>query len=329
MCNKLISLVIPVYNESESVYIFMKALSPILEHEQYDFEIIFINDGSTDNTLQDLCVIKSKNNTVKIIDLSRNFGKELAMAAGFEAATGVAVIPMDVDLQDPPELICDFLRQWERGYDVVVGVRTSRNEDTLLKRKTAALFYRIFRKMCDDRLIANAGYYRLMDRKVVDALNSLPERVRFTKGLYAWLGFSQSCVEYSRPARIAGKSSWKIWNLWNFAIDGFTSFSTFPLRVWSYFGIIVSFFGFFYALFIFAKTLLFGIDVPGYASLMVVVLVLGGLVLTSLGILGEYIGRIFIEVKGRPLYIINKKIGFVNSKHCISNFNETKKLLKP
>jgi len=309
MSMPLVSIIVPVYNEESTIVFFLDRIKPILEREKYLFEFIFVNDGSTDNTVNRLCEARISDQRIKIIELSRNFGKELAMTAGFQAARGDAVIPMDVDLQDPPELIIQFLRKWEAGYEVVVGVRKLRNEDTFFKRKSATCFYSIFRWLCNGRMVANAGDYRLMDRKVVDALNSLPERVRFTKGLYAWLGFSQACVEYNRPARIAGKSSWKIWGLWNFAIDGITSFSTFPLRIWSYLGIGIAIIGFLYALFLFTRTLIFGIDVPGYPSMMVVILVLGGLILTSLGIIGEYLGRIFMEVKNRPLYIVRQRIG--------------------
>lgn len=232
------------------------------------------------------------------------------MAAGFHAASGNAVIPMDVDLQDPPELIASFLRRWEEGYDVVIGVRRGRPADTRFKRLSAGLFYRFFNHLCGKRLVPNAGDYRLMNRAALDALNSLPERVRFTKGLYAWTGFRQATVEYDRPSRAAGTTKWNAWKLWNFAIDGFTSFSTLPLRIWSYLGFFVAVLGFLYAAFLIVRTLFWGVDVPGYASMMVVMLVLGGLILISHGVSGEYIGRIFEETKGRPLYIVRDTVGF-------------------
>lgn len=310
MHKSIVSIIVPVYNESEAIPLFLERIHQILQNETYCFEIIFINDGSVDSTMDVLKGAHVRDGRIKIIELSRNFGKELAMSAGFKAARGEAVIPMDVDLQDPPEIISEFLRKWEAGNDVVLGVRKLRAEDSYIKRKSASWFYVIFKWLCNGRMVSNAGDYRLMDRKVVDALNMLPERVRFTKGLYAWLGFTQACVEYNRPARVKGSTTWKLWGLWNFAIDGITSFSTLPLRIWSYLGIGIAICGFLYAIFVFIKTLLFGIDVPGYPSMMVVILVLGGLILTSLGIIGEYLGRIFIEVKCRPLYIIKSSLGF-------------------
>lgn len=306
----LVSLIIPVYNEEAAIPLFLAAIRPVIEAERYRFEFVFVNDGSRDRSLDILQAARAEDPRVKIVDFSRNFGKELALAAGLKAATGEAAIPMDVDLQDPPELIADFLRKWEEGYDVVVGVRRRRSSDTAFKRRSAALFYAIFNELCGRRLIPNAGDYRLMNRAALDALNSLPERVRFTKGLYAWVGFRQAIVPYDRPARVAGTSKWNAWKLWNFALDGITSFSTLPLRIWSYVGFAVAMLGFVYAAWITVRTLLFGVDVPGYPSLMVAVLVLGGLILMSLGILGEYLGRVFEESKGRPLYIVRSCIGF-------------------
>lgn len=298
-------------NEEEAIPCFLKTISPILDAEpSYQFELIFINDGSKDKTLEILLAARAEDPRIKIIDLARNFGKELAMAAGFQAASGDAVIPMDVDLQDPPEIISAFLRKWEEGYDVVLGIRRRRHADTLFKRLTAGLFYRIFNALCGKRLTPNAGDYRLINRTALDALNNLPERVRFTKALYAWVGFRQTAVEYDRPARINGTSKWNTWKLWNFALDGITSFSTLPLRIWSYLGMLIALIGFAYAAFLTFRTLLFGRDVPGYTSLMVVMLVLGGLILISLGVIGEYLGRVFEETKNRPLYIVRRYIGF-------------------
>lgn len=305
-----VSLIIPCYNEEDSVSLFLETIRPIVDREAYSFEFIFINDGSTDATLHALLAERARDRRIKIINLSRNFGKEHAMAAGFHAASGDAVIPMDVDLQDPPELIASFLRRWEEGYDVVIGVRRGRPADTRFKRLSAGLFYRFFNHLCGKRLVPNAGDYRLMNRAALDALNSLPERVRFTKGLYAWTGFRQATVEYDRPSRAAGTTKWNAWKLWNFAIDGFTSFSTLPLRIWSYLGFFVAVLGFLYAAFLIVRTLFWGVDVPGYASMMVVMLVLGGLILISHGVSGEYIGRIFEETKGRPLYIVRDTVGF-------------------
>lgn len=307
---KTVTLIVPVYNEEETIPLFLGRVVPLLEKEPYAFELIFINDGSRDRTYDVLLAFRQMDSRIRIINLARNFGKELAMTAGFQAASGDAVIPMDVDLQDPPELIHEFLRQWEAGYDVVLGVRRERKTDTRFKRLTAGLFYHIFNMLCGKRLVPNAGDYRLMNRKALDALNSLPERVRFTKGLYAWIGFSQTTVAYDRPSRIAGKTKWNIWKLWNFALDGITSFSTLPLRIWSYLGILIALFGFGYALFLIIRALLWGVDIPGYTSLMVVTLVLGGMILISLGVIGEYLGRVFEETKNRPLYIAKDRVGF-------------------
>ena len=314
---KTVSLIIPVYNEEETITYFLEKIDIIINNIDYSFEIIFIDDGSKDRTLETLLKARQKDSRIKILELSRNFGKELAMAAGFHAASGDAVVPMDVDLQDPPELLSDFLRKWEEGYDVVLGVRRQRKSDTKFKRVTARLFYKIFNILCGKRLVPNVGDYRLMSRAALDALNSLPERVRFTKGLYAWVGFKQARVEYDRMSRVAGSSKWNAWKLWNFALDGITSFSTLPLRIWSYLGMIIALFGFGYAVLLIMRKLLFGADVPGYTSIMVVMLLLGGLILISLGIIGEYLGRIFVEVKGRPLFVVRRYIGFDTNKKNI------------
>ena len=309
MERKLISLVIPVYNEDAALEFFLETVCTIVAPEPYDFEFVFVNDGSKDDTLAKLMVAHEKDSRVKIIDLSRNFGKEQALAAGLRVASGDAVIPMDVDLQDPPELIAAFLRKWEEGYQVVLGVRRARISDSFFKRKSAAMFYRIFQTLCDHSLVPNAGDYRLLDRAALDALNAMPERVRFTKGMYAWVGFRQALVYYDRPARVAGVSKWSVWKLWNFALDGITSFSTLPLRMWGYVGTVIALVGFIYAAFLVGRTLLYGSDMPGYPSLMVVLLTLGGLILMSMGILGEYLGRVYEEAKRRPLYVVQGYIG--------------------
>lgn len=310
MSQQLVSLILPVYNEEESIPFFLEAVEPVLAAESYAFELIFIDDGSSDRTLEVLVEAQRTDSRIKVIELTRNFGKELAMAAGFKAASGDAVIPMDVDLQDPPELVTQFLRKWEEGYDVVLGVRANRASDSAFKRVTAKWFYSFFSFMCGNRLVPNAGDYRLMNRAALDALNSLSEGVRFTKGLYAWIGFRQALVEYTRPARVAGTTKWKFWKLWNFALDGITSFSTLPLRIWTYVGALVAFCGFSYAAFLILRALFWGVDVPGYTSLMVVNLILGGTILLSVGVVGEYIGRIFEETKNRPLFLVRRRFGF-------------------
>lgn len=309
---KLLSLIVPVLDEEEAIPLFYEAVQEVLRDEPYELEILFVDDGSTDRTLEIIEGLHARDPRVRGISFSRNFGKELALSSGLQAARGDAVVPMDVDLQDPPALLKQFLRLWEQGYETVIGVRSRRDADSWAKRVSAGLFYRLFNRLTKGRVVPNAGDYRLMDRMVVDALNALPERVRFTKGLYGWVGFRSAIVEYERPARVAGNSKWPGWKLWNFALDGITSFSTLPLRLWSYLGMIVALAGFSYAGYLIFKTLVWGVDVPGYASLMVVTLCLGGLILCSLGIVGEYLGRVFQEVKGRPQYVVRHRIGLEN-----------------
>lgn len=304
-----ISLVVPVYNEQESVELFYRTAARLLEAEPYEAEFLFVDDGSSDATMNILRRLHESDPRVRAVSLSRNFGKEYALTAGLRYASGDAVIPMDADLQDPPELLAVFLRHWERGADMVVGVRENRDADGRVKRWCAALFYKLFRRMTHNMVEDNAGDFRLMSRRVVDELLRLPESVRFNKGLYGWVGFPRVVVPYTRPERAAGRSKWPGWKLWNFAIDGITSFSTLPLRLWSYLGGLIALAGFAYAVLIFVRTFIYGVDVPGYASLMVVVLTLGGLILLSLGIIGEYLGRVFEEVKKRPLFIVRETVG--------------------
>lgn len=306
----MISLIIPVYNEEESIDLFILTVKQLIDSIEYAFEIIFINDGSTDATLTKLIDARKSDPRIKIINFSRNFGKDTALTAGYRFAAGDAVIPMDVDLQDPPELIKDFILKWEEGYDVVLGTRSQRSSDTAFKSVTAKLFYKIFNLLSSNHIVPNAGDYRLMNRASVDALNRLPERIRFMKGLYAWVGFKQAIVTYERPPRALGKTKWTARKLWNFALDGITGFTTVPLRIWSGIGLIFAVFGFLYAIYLTLRTIFYGVDTPGYASLMVAVLVIGGMILISLGIIGEYLGRIYEEVKARPAYIIKDAIGF-------------------
>ncbi len=307
---KCVSLIVPVYNEEEAIDFFYEHIQTILTRSDYDFEVLFVDDGSTDGTLACIERLHRRDPRVRALEFSRNYGKEHALAAGFRAVHGDAAIPMDVDLQDPPEVVHTFLEKWEKGFDTVIGVRRRRVTDSFAKRVSAALFYRFYNVVCGKHLVCNAGDFRLLDRKCITALNALTERVRFTKGMYAWIGFRQSCVEYDRPPRARGTSKWNGWKLWNFALDGITSFSSLPLRIWSYLGGFLALLGFAYALWLVVRTLVQGVDVPGYASLMVVTLCLGGLILLSLGIIGEYLGRIFEEIKDRPLYIIRSRLGF-------------------
>jgi len=303
--NPTISIVCPCYNEEEVIEIFLEHVEPILKKVNKSYEIIFINDGSTDKTLEVLLNAKNKHENIRIINLSRNFGKEAALSAGLDHVNGELAIPIDVDLQDPPELIISFIQKWEEGYDVVLAKRIDRSTDSISKKLSAKYFYKIHNKISDISIPDNVGDYRLMNRKVVEALKNLPENQRFMKGLFAWVGYKTTIVEYKREARVAGHSSFSGWKLWNFALDGIASFSTAPLRIWLYIGMLISLIAFLYGSVIIVKTLVFGIDLPGYASLLTTILFLGGIQLISIGILGEYIGRIYKEAKRRPIYIID------------------------
>lgn len=306
----VISLVAPFYNEEPLIDRFFKTVIEILEKTGLEWEIVCVDDGSSDRTLERLLAGARANPAVKVLQLSRNFGKEAALTAGMEASAGDVVILIDADLQDPPELISRMLDKWREGYDVVYGVRQSRDSDSLGKRISASGFYRIFNRLTPTPVPANAGDFRLMDRRVVDRVRQLPERTRFMKGLFAWVGFKSTAIAYDRPGRVAGQSAWSYWKLWNFALDGLTSFSTMPLRVWTYVGLAVSLLSFLYASFLIFRTLIVGVDLPGYASLMVVILFLGGIQLISLGVIGEYLGRVFIEVKQRPVYLVDQVYQF-------------------
>ncbi len=301
----LISVVVPVFNEEASIALFVATVEKILAGQHCTYELIFVDDGSRDNTLGILREAKVRNASIVILSLSRNFGKDAAMTAGLDHAKGDAVIPMDVDLQDPPELIARFIDRWRAGADIVYAVRSSRQSDGAVKRVSAGWFYSLFNLMSPTQIPLNAGDFRLMDRRVVDEVNRLRERSRFMKGLMAWPGFRTEAIPFERPQRAAGKTHWNYWNLWNFALDGITSFSTVPLRFWLYVGAVISFFSFLYAAFIVVHAFIAGVDVPGYPSLMVAVMFFGGIQLVSIGLIGEYVGRIFLEIKGRPIYIID------------------------
>lgn len=304
---KKISLVIPFYNEGSSVLVFFNKIFPIIETlKQYLFEFVCIDDGSHDNTFDNLLKIKDKR--VKIIQLSRNFRKEAALTAGIDFATGNAIIPIDADLQDPPELIVTMLQKWEEGFAVVLAKRRKRTTDSWLKRNSAKCFYKLHNWLADFKIPDNVGDFRLMDREVVDALKKLPERQRFMKGLFAWVGFKTTIIEYERAKRLAGKTKWNKWQLWNFALDGITSFSTLPLRIWGYLGFLFALVAFLYGSWIALRTLISGVDLPGYASLFVAVLFIGGVQLIGIGVLGEYLGRVYQETKQRPIYIVKKII---------------------
>ena len=300
-----ISVIIPMMDEEESLPTLFGRLVPILRALGRSYEIVVVNDGSTDGTLAALRRLQDSNPELVIIDLSRNFGKEAALTAGLFHARGKAVIPIDADLQDPPELIARMVEKWEAGGEVILAVRSQRDADSWVKRRTAETFYRIMNAVGEISIPPNAGDFRLMDRKVVEALKALPERTRFNKGIFAWLGCRTDVVEYERPAREAGATKWKYRKLWAFALDGITSFSSAPLRAWSYIGGAISAFAFFYGLYIIFKVVVLGQrDTPGYASIMAVMLFSNGIILIGLGVIGEYLSRVFIETKGRPLFII-------------------------
>lgn len=302
-----ISIIIPVLNEEEAIPHFVEVVEGILEKSSCRFELLFVNDGSTDSTSDVLHQMEMSDHQIRIIEFTRNFGKEAAVTAGLEHAEGDAVIPMDVDLQDPPELILQFIEKWKEGNDVVYGKRVRRHAEGWLRRVTAGLFYGSFNLLSPFNFPSNVGDYRLMDRSVVEVIKLLPEKSRFMKGLFAWAGFHAVEIPYHRPSRSKGKSKWNYWKLWNFALDGILNFSTIPLRIWTYVGGIIALGSFCYGLVIIGQKLFFGNAVPGYPSLMTCLLFLGGIQLLSLGIIGEYIARIFNEVKNRPLYVIKKK----------------------
>ena len=308
--NNKITIVTPFFNEGDGVSHFYQEITDVfLRIPEVDFEVICIDDGSNDDTLIKLIEISNQDDRFKIIEFSRNFGKEAALTAGIDAASGDAVIPIDADLQDPPELILDMIREWNNGAEVVLARRIDRSSDSFLKRKSAELFYRCNNKLSTIPIPENVGDYRLMDRVAVDALKSLTEKHRFMKGLFAWVGFKTVTLEYVRRPRLLGETKFSGWKLWNFAIEGITSFSTLPLKLWTYIGVLMAIASFIYAIFIVVRTLILGIELPGYASLLAAVLFLGSLQLVGLGILGEYLGRMFMESKNRPLYVIRKKYG--------------------
>jgi glycosyltransferase involved in cell wall biosynthesis len=309
----VLSLVVPVKDEEEAIVPFVarvvESLAKVKDPASKNFEILFVDDGSVDSTLERIRQAHQADARVRAISLSRNFGKEAALTAGLDHARGQAVVPMDVDLQDPPEVLGEMLAQWRNGFDVVCGIRTDRETDSLPKRLTADLYYRAHNWLSHDKIPEHAGDFRLLDRKVVEIVRAMPERNRFMKGLFAWAGFRQAYVPYRRAPRTTGTTKFNYWRLWRFAIDGITSASTVPLRMWSYLGGLVALLAIFYAIIVIIRTLVWGVQVPGYASLMVAILFLGGLQLLSLGVLGEYVGRILIESKQRPLYVIRGQVG--------------------
>ena len=285
---------------------FHETVAGVLSGLPYNFEIVYINDGSTDNTLDTIKQLRQSDERVSLIDLSRNFGKEIALTAGLNKAAGDAVVVIDADLQDPPELIPELINEWQNGYDVVYAQRTHRKGESLLKRTTAHFFYRIIQRVSKITIPEDTGDFRILSRRAINALNTFNEQHRFMKGLFAWIGYRQKAVLYERDPRQAGESSWSYWKLWNFALDGITSFTIAPLKISTYLGLLTAAGAFTYGIYMVIETLIYGNPVPGYPSLIVIVLFLGGVQLTAIGVLGEYLGRIFNETKRRPLYFINE-----------------------
>lgn len=306
-----LSVIVPVKDEEQAIRAFLARTVPILDRLRgvAAWEIIFIDDGSTDGTLPNLIIASHGDERIKILSLSRNFGKEAALSAGLDHASGDAVIPIDVDMQDPPEAIIDLVARWQEGYEVVYGVRTDRLSDSHAKRLTSALFYKFHNLISEDPIPENAGDFRLLDRSVVDVIKQLPERNRFMKGIFAWSGFKQSSVEYARERRAVGKTKYSYIKLLRLAIDGITSSSTVPLRMWSYIGGCIALLAFLFAAFIVLDTVIHGSSVNGYPSIITAIMFLGGIQLVSLGVLGEYVGRILIETKQRPLYVLRTSVG--------------------
>lgn len=303
-----VSIVCPFYNEGPGVSAFYDAMTAeFAQLPGYKFEVVCVDDGSTDDTLARLMAMADKDSRFRVLELSRNFGKEAALTAGLDAAHGDAVIPIDADLQDPPALIGRLVAAWEEsGADVVLAKRSERGSDSAAKRFSAAAFYDMHNWVSQIKIPANVGDCRLMTRMVVDALKQLPEKQRFMKGLFAWVGFKTVTIEYTREKRFAGTSKFSGWKLWNFALEGITSFSSLPLRIWTYVGMAGALVTLVYGLFIIFRTFILGVDVPGYASLLVSILFFGSLQLMGLGMLGEYVGRIYMESKQRPTYLVRQ-----------------------
>lgn len=301
----LISIVAPAYNEQEVLREFHTRLSAVLDTLPDAIEILYVNDGSRDDTLNIIESLYQEDPRVALVDMSRNFGKEIALTAGLHKAAGDAVIVIDTDLQDPPELIPKLIEEWQNGYDVVYAKRSRREGESLVKKTTAHAFYRVMQRMGHVKLPEDTGDFRLLSRRAVDALNTLGEHHRFMKGLFAWIGYKQKAVLYERDPRHAGQTKWNYWRLWNFAIEGITSFTIAPLKFATYLGFVTAVGAFSYGVYFLIRTLLYGNPVPGYPSLIVIILFLGGIQLMAIGIQGEYIGRIFTETKRRPLYFLN------------------------
>ncbi len=304
---KTISIMIPAYNEQEVLRPLYDRLANLADsNKRYDFEFLFINDGSRDKTLEIIKQFAATDPRVAYVNLSRNFGKEIAMIAGLDHVNGDATVIIDADLQDPPELIPDMIKLWEDGYDDIYARRKSRAGESFFKKKSSEIFYKLLKKSTNVPIQTDTGDFRLLSRRCVEALRQFRESQRYTKGMFSWIGYKKKEILYDRDPRVAGTTKWNYWKLVNFAIDGITSFTTAPLRLASFFGVIVSFGAFLYIIYLVVRTIVSGIDLAGYASMMAVILFLGGVQLLSLGIIGEYIGRIFNETKQRPLYFVEE-----------------------
>ena len=301
-----ISLIIPVYNEENSIKPFLIQVLPILKNAVQNYEIIFINDGSKDNTLNNIITAQQKSHAIKVINFSRNFGKEAALTAGLDYAEGDAVIPIDVDLQDPPELLIEMLKKWQDGFDIVFAKRIKRDKDSFWKRNTAAAFYWIWNKLADITIPENVGDYRLLDKKVVLVLRQIREKNRFMKGIFAWVGFKSTVIEFVRPERLTDSSTLNFIKLYKLALNGIFAFTSAPLKVWMYIGFVIALSSFTTIAYLILRIVLYGADVPGYASIMITILFMGGINLLSIGIIGQYLARVYDEVKNRPIYLIEK-----------------------
>ena len=307
--SRSLAVVVPLLNEARGLPQLERRLTAVLDRLGRPWTVLVVDDGSTDATLAELKALNARDPRYRAISFSRNFGKEIAVAAGLREARGDAVVIIDGDLQHPPETIAEFVRAWDAGYDIVYGVRRDRETDGPVRRLLSRGFYRLFRTLSGTELPRGAGDFRLLDRRAVDAMNRMGERARFNKGLYAWIGFRATGVPFDVEARRDGGSRWQLRRLVAFAIDGFATFTTIPLRVWSYVGLLISGFAFLYALVFLAKTLLYGVDQPGFPTQIISIMILGGVQLISLGVIGEYLARVYEEVKGRPLYIVAERVG--------------------
>ncbi len=312
MKNKILSIIIPMYNEEESLpHLYSRLVALGEKIENYDLEFLFVNDGSKDSSLEIVKALRKADKRVCYVNLSRNFGKEVAMGAAFDYVTGEAVAIIDADLQDPPELIVDMIKLYEEGYDDVYAKRRSRDGETWFKKFTSKAFYRVLQSVSDVPIQKDTGDFRLLSRRAIEALKSFPERQRYTKGMFSLIGFKKKEIEFDRDSRVAGQTKWNYFKLMDLAIEGIVSFTILPLRISTIMGIISGIASFLYMIFVFSKTLILGIDVPGYASIVCILLFLSAVQLISLGIIGEYLGRIFIEVKGRPLYFVEEYSGSI------------------